>query len=172
MKNIVLISLSAALLAGTAHAEPKTRTSTFDGPKVSSSKTSVADKQAGTFSSDRETIRKKDGAVATTSRDRERTDTGVSGSGSHTGFGGKTSTYEYERTRTDDGWTTSGTATGPNGGDYSYSGNGTRTEDGRQAERSLDRNGAEIYRRTDNVSRSDGSVTRDTQVTRKQRRGK
>lgn len=172
MKKLIALSLTAALLAGAAQAKPVTRTSTFDGPKVSSNKTTVTDKRAGTFSSDRATTRKSDGAVSTTARDRQRTDTGVTGSGSHTGFGGKTSSYEYERTRTDDGWTTTGSGTGPNGGDYSYSGNGTRTENGREADRSLSRNGTEVYHRTDSVSRDNGTVTRDTSVTRKARHKK
>lgn len=170
MNKLIALSLTAVLVAGAAQAKPVTRSSTFDGPKVTSNKTTVTDKEAGTFSSDRASTRKSDGAVATTSRDRQRTDSGVTGSGSHTGYGGKTSSYEYERTRTDGGWTTTGSGTGPNGGDYSYSGNGTRTENGGHADRSLSRNDTEVYHRTDDVSRSNGTVTRDTSVTRKQRR--
>lgn len=172
MKHWIALSLTAALLAGAAQAKPVTRTSTFDGPKVSSGKTTVRDKQAGTLSSDRVSTRKSDGAVATSSRDRQRTDTGVTGSGSRTGYSGNSSSYEYERIRTDDGWTTSGSGTGPQGGDYSYEGTGTRTENGREADRSLSRNGTEVYHRTDSVQRDNGSVSRDTSVTRKQRRHK
>ena len=149
MKKLIAITLSATLLAGAAFAEPVTRTSTFDGPKASGTKTSVRDKEAGTFSSDKIVTRKSDGATATTERDRQRTDTGFTSSGSRTGFNGKTATYDYERTKTDKGWASSGTGTGPNGGEYSYTGSKTRT---------------------DTVSRSNGNVTRDTSVTRRQRK--
>ncbi len=170
MKKLIAFTLSTALLAGIAQAEPQTRTSTFDGPKASGTKTTIHDKAAGTFSSDKIVTRKSDGATATTERDRQRTDTGFTGSGSRTGFNGKTATYHYERTKTDNGWSATGSGTGPNGGEYSYSGSKTRTDNGFTANRSASRNGTEVYNRTDTVSRSDGNVTRDTSVTRRQRK--
>ncbi len=170
MKKLIAFTLTATLLTGTAFAEAQTRTSTFDGPKASGTKTTVRDKDAGTFSSDKIVIRKSDGAVATTSRDRQRTDTGFTSSGTRTGFNGQTSSYDYERTKTENGWTATGSGTGPKGGEYSYSGSKTRTDNGFTANRSASRNGTEVYNRTDTVSRSNGMVTRDTSVTRKQRK--
>ena len=90
MKKLIAFTLSAAFLAGIAQAEPATRTSTFDGPKASGTKTTVRNKDAGTFSSDKIVTRKSDGATATSERDRQRTDTGFTSSGSRTGFNGKT----------------------------------------------------------------------------------
>ena len=170
LRAIIDMEIPPAFLAGIAQAEPQTRTSTFDGPNASGSKTSVRDKEAGTFSSDKIVTRKSDGATATTERDRQRTDSGVTGSGSRNGFNGKTATYDYERTKTDNGWTATGSGTGPNGGEYNYTGSKTRAENGFTANRSASRNGNEIYNRTDTVSRSNGNVTRDTSVTRKQRK--
>ena len=46
MKKLIAITLSATLLAGAAFAEPVTRTSTFDGPKASGTKTTTTDSSA------------------------------------------------------------------------------------------------------------------------------
>jgi hypothetical protein len=166
MKYLITLPLIAFALAGAVQAEPKTRTSTFDGPNASSTKTTVHDKEAGTFTSDRDITRKSDGATASVNRERQRTENGVSGSGSATGFNGKSASYEYDRTRTDSGFATTGTATDRKGRSYEYDAYGRKTDTGREASRTVNRDGAQIYNRTDNVTHSGGTVSRNTNVTR------
>jgi hypothetical protein len=166
MKYLIALPLGALAFVGVAQAEPKTRTTTFDGPNATSTKTTVRDRHAGTFTSDRDITRKSDGATASVNRERQRTENGVSGSGSVTDFKGRSGSYEYDRTRTDNGFTTTGSATDRRGRSYQYDASGQRTENGREASRTVNRDGTQVYNRTDSVSRSGGQVTRNTNVTR------
>jgi hypothetical protein len=164
MKALLLAGMGALLATG---ALAQTRTQTFNGPKFEGSRTVTRDREAGTLSRDVEVTRKSDGAVATRSFDRRRTDDGVTASGSATNFKGQTRDWSYERSRTENGYTASGTSTGFNGQNYTFSGNGARTENGFNRSQTL-RNGAgeTLYDRQVAVSRANGQVSRQVNVTR------
>jgi hypothetical protein len=167
MKTMLLIAGAAALLATNAYAEPKTRTVTVDGPNYDGTRTIVRDKAAGTLTRDTDVVRARDGATASRDYSRTRTDTGVSVSGSQTGFGGKTGSFAYDRTRTETGSTTTGTATGRNGQSYALSGSRMKTETGHVANQNIvNGEGRTVYNRDASVSRSGGNVTRSVDVTR------
>jgi hypothetical protein len=164
---MLLIASAAALAATTATAEPVTKTVTVDRPNYDATRVVVRDKAAGTLTRDTDVIRERDGATASRDYSRTRTDSGVSVSGSATGFGGKSRSYDYNRTRTDTGSTTSGTATGRNGQRYTLSGSRTKTETGHVANQNIvNGNGRTVYNRDATVSRSGGNVTRSVDVTR------
>lgn len=116
MKTTISMAIGVAMLAGAASAEPVTRTTTFDGPKVSGSRVVTHDRAAGTHIREVDAVRKSDGAVASRDVTRTRTETGVVASGSAAGFAGRTRGFDYQRTRTDSGYIAQGTATGPRGG--------------------------------------------------------
>jgi len=97
MKATILLASVAALTATAATAEPRTRTKTFDGPNYDASRTVVRDREAGTLSRDTSVTRASDGAVATREFDRVRTGSGVTASGSATGFRGNTRSFERHR---------------------------------------------------------------------------
>jgi hypothetical protein len=97
MKALLLAGMGALLATG---AVAQTRTQTFDGPKFEGSRTVTRDREAGTLSRDVEVTRKSDGAVATRSFDRQRTENGVTASGGATNFKGQTRNWSYERERT------------------------------------------------------------------------
>jgi hypothetical protein len=164
MKALLLAGMGALLATG---AIAQTRTQTFDGPKFEGTHTVTRDRDAGTLSRDLEVTRKSDGAVATRSFDRQRTEDGVTASGSATNFKGQTRNWEYQRTRTENGYTASGQGTGFNGQSYTSSGNGERTANGFNRSQTL-RNGAgeTLYDRQVAVSRANGQVSRQVNVTR------
>lgn len=167
MKTVLIVLTVASLGATAAFAEPRTRTTTFEGPNATGTRTTVRDPAAGTLSRDTSVTRASDGATATRTYDRARTESGVTASGSATGFGGKTRSFDYERTRTDTGFTATGTATGRNGRTYDYS--GARTRDGAggyTANQSVTSGGASLYNRNVVQTRSNGQVNRSVTSTR------
>lgn len=169
MKAIILTATVAAFAATVASAAPVTRTTTVDRPNYEGSRTIVRDKAAGTVARDTEVTRKSDGATATREYDRARTETGVTASGSSTGFDGKTRSFDYTRTRTDTGYTATGRATGRDGQTYTGTGSRTRTETGYVGNRNIVNGaGATVYNRDVAVNRSGGQVTRSVDVTRAQ----
>jgi len=117
--KIVILAGAAALIAlpAAAYAQ-QSRTVTFDGPRYESTRSTTFDRETGTVSRDGELTRKSDGAVATRSYNRQRTDTGAVATGSATNFKGQTRGFEFERTRTERGYRGQGTATGFNGQSY------------------------------------------------------
>jgi len=121
MTKFLLAGIAAVLIAPTAAADPVTKTITVDTPRYEGTKTITRDQEAGSLSRDAELIRKSDGAVATRDYDRQRTDTGVTASGSTTRFNGDTRSFDYDRTRTAHGYNATGTLTGFNGNSYNYS---------------------------------------------------
>lgn len=158
----VLGLLAAPALAGT-------RTTTWDNDKFSGTRTIVHDRETGTHSRDAEITRKSDGAVATRSYDRQRTDTGFTASGTATGFNGRTRSFDLERTRTHGGSTTSGHYTGRRGETYNLSGSRSRTGNGFVANRNITNSrGATVYNRDVMVARANGQVTRSVNTTRDQ----
>lgn len=120
MTKYLLAGAAAAILASGALADPVTKTVTIDTPKYEGTKTYTRDKEEGTFSKDAELTRKSDGATATREYDRQRTDTGLTASGSTTRFNGDTRSFDYERTRTANGYDATGTLTRFNGESYDY----------------------------------------------------
>lgn len=161
MKTALIALTIASLGATAAFAEPRTRTTAFDGPNATGSRVTVRDPAAGTLSRDTSVTRTSDGATATRTYDRARTDTGVSASGSATGFGGKTRSFDYDRTRTDTGYTATGTATGRNGRTYDYSADRTRDgAGGYTGNRSVTSGGESLYNRNVVQTRSNGQVNR------------
>ena len=167
MKTISLIASAAALVATAAAAEPVTKTVTVDRPNYDAARVTARDKDAGTYTRDTDVIRERDGATASRDYRRTRTDSGVSVSGTQTGFAGKTRSFDYDRTRTDSGSTTTGSATGRKGQSYTLSGNRTRTDTGFTANQNVvNGNGQTVYNRDASVSRSGGNVTRSTNVMR------
>ncbi len=167
MKTILLISMAALAASGPAAAEPVIRTTIFDGPRVDATRVAVPDREAGTFKRDTTATRTSDGATASRTYDRTRTDSGVAVSGSATGFAGNTRSYAYERSRSDNGYTTGGTATGRNGQTYALAGQGTRTETGFTRSQSIaNASGRTLYQRDVVAARADGHVTRNVSVTR------
>ena len=120
MTKLVLTAASVALFAPAALADPVTKTVTIDTPKYEGTKTYTRDTDEGTFSKDAELTRKSDGATATREYDRQRSETGVTASGSTTRFNGSTRSFAYERTRTAHGHNAEGTLTRFNGQTYDY----------------------------------------------------
>ena len=121
MTKFLLAGIAAILMAPAAAADPVTKTITVDTPRYEGTKTITRDHEAGSLSRDAELTRKSDGAVATRDYDRQRTDTGVTASGSTTRFNGDTRSFDYDRTRTAHGYDATGTVTGFNGNSYDYS---------------------------------------------------
>lgn len=168
MKRIIILAGLSAL-ATAAVAEEKTRTVTFDGPRYEGTRTTTRDREAGSLSRDTSVTRKADGAVATREFDRQRTEGGVTASGSGTNFAGETRSFDYARTRTDTGATSSGHFTGHDGQTYTLSGNRTRTEGGFTANQNIvNGSGATVYNRDVSVSRANGQMSRSVDVTRAQ----
>jgi hypothetical protein len=170
MHRFHIVPALAAAIATPALAEPRTRTVTVDRPNYEGSRTTVRDPQAGTVSHDAEVARKSDGATATRSYDRVRTDTGFTASGSATGFDGKTRSFESTRTRTENGSVTNGTYTGRGAETYTLSGNRVRGEGGFSATQKIVKNssGETIYNRDITATRANGQISRSVNVTRKQ----
>jgi len=120
MTKLLLTAAAVALLAPSALADPVTKTVTIDTPKYEGTKTYTRDKEEGSFSKDAALTRKSDGATATREYDRQRTETGMTASGSTTRFDGDTRSFDYERTRTAHGYNAEGTLTRFNGQTYDY----------------------------------------------------
>lgn len=129
MKFVILTSAVLLAIPATAGAQ-QGRTVTFEGARYEGTRTTTIDRDAGTVSRDGELTRLSDGAVATRSYDRQRTDTGSVASGSTTNFSGQTRGYEFERTRTARGYRGEGTATGYDGQSYELRSAGRRGPNG------------------------------------------
>lgn len=163
MKTLITLPLFALALVTSAHAQTS-KTTTIEKPKGTATKTVIRDN--GNLTVDATATRASDGATAIRTRERTKTEDGVSGSGSQTGFNGKTRSYEYDRTRTEDGFTTTGSATDKQGRAYEYDAYGRKTETGRENSRTVLRDGAQVYNRTGSANRADGQIQRDVHVTR------
>ncbi|MBB5685555.1 hypothetical protein [Sphingobium boeckii] len=169
MKTLLIIPALVMLTATPALAAPTTRTMTVDKPNFEGSKTVTRDPETRTVARDTEVTRKSDGATATRSYDRAPTESGMSASGSATGFNGKTRSFEVDRSRTDTGYVASGTATGGNGGTYALSASRDRTETGYVSNRNVTNGAGEtVYNKDKSVSRANGQLSRSVDVTRKQ----
>lgn len=167
MKTLYIALGAVALTASPGFAQT-TRTVTIDTPRVEGERTITRDPATGTVARDAELTRKSDGATATRSYDRQRTETGVTASGSSTGFGGRTRSFDYERVRDGNGgFTSNGTVTRRDGETFTGTGSRTRTDDGFTSNRNvLNGAGETVYNRDASVSRSNGQVRRSVDVTR------
>ncbi len=167
MNKLLIAVIASTLCAGSALADPVTKTVTIDKPNFEGSRTVIRDKDAGTLSRDSELTRKSDGATATRSYDRARTDDGFTASGSSTNLRGQTRSFNLDRSRNQTGATTTGTYTGRGGETFGLSGNRTRNDTGFTANQSVTNSAGErVYNRDRSVSRAGGQVTRSTNVTR------
>lgn len=167
MKTSILIATAALAVSGAAVAEPVTRTTTYDGPKVDATRVAVRNEASGTYSRDATATRASDGATASRAYDRARTDTGVAVSQSATGFVGNTRSYAYERGRTDNGDATSGTAIGRNSETYTLAGQAIRTNTGSTRSQSVtNESGATFYDRNVVALQSDVQFNRNVSLTR------
>ena len=167
MNKLLIAAIASTLFAGSALADPVTKTVTIDKPNFEGSRTVVRDKEAGTLSRDSELTRKSDDATAMRSYDRARTDDGFTASGSSTNLRGQTRSFNLDRSRYQTGATTTGTYTGRGGETYGLSGNRTRTDTGFTANQSVTNSAGErVYNRDRSVSRAGGQVTRSANVTR------
>lgn len=165
----LLFAGAALALAGTAMAQPVTRTQTHDGPNYQASRTTTVDSATGTATRQGQATRKSDGAVATRDVTSQRTETGRTTSGTATNFAGETRSWQVDHTRTADGYTASGSATGFNGQSYGYAAEGRRTADGYSRSRTLtDSAGAVVASRQASGTRANGQVSRQTSSTRPQ----
>lgn len=140
MKFVILTSAVLLALPAAASAQ-QGRTVTFEGSRYEGTRTTTVDRQAGTVSRDGELTRLSDGAVATRSYDRQRTDTGSVSSGNTTNFQGQTRGFGFERTRTARGYRGEGTATGYDGQSYELRSAGRRGPNGGVVRRQSVRNG-------------------------------
>ena len=105
MRMILAAAAFALALAGSAAAEPKSRTKSFTGEKYSGTRTTTVDRSAGSLSRSTAVTRAADGATASGSYARQRTANGFTATGSRTGFGGETWNYAASGTSTEDAFT-------------------------------------------------------------------
>ncbi len=122
---VVVLGMSTMALA-----EAVTRTISVDTPRYEGTRTITRDREAGSLERDATLTRTADGAVATRSFDRQRTDQGASLSGSTTRFEGATRSFEAERHRTARGYRTEGSVVGYDGQTYAYHAGARRTPNG------------------------------------------
>lgn len=168
LQALAFTPMLAVALASPATAQT-TKTTVVDTPQYNGSRTVTIDREAGTVARDASVTRKSDGALATSEYDRARTETGVTASGSQTGFGGKTRSFDYTRDRTDTGSVATGTVTRGNGETLTYNGTRTRGDGSFAAEQSVTgSDGASLYNRQVTASRADGQVSRSATTTRAQ----
>ncbi|MGB5484003.1 hypothetical protein [Parasphingorhabdus sp.] len=165
MKNFVILSLTAMLVASPALAE-RSKTVTVDNEKVSGTKTVTRDGQ-GNVAMAGELTRKQDGATATRDYNRTRTEDGWTASGQQTDFKDRSSGFDYQRSRTETGFEASGTGYNRRGDEFDYSAYGIRGEDSRERGRNVTRNGTVVYDRLDTATRNEaGQIVRNSTVTR------
>lgn len=169
MKTALTLATIAALVAVPAAAQ-QTRTKTYDGPNVSAETTTTVDREAGTIDRDRSATNKNTGETASSTFNRQRTETGAVVSGSQTGFKGRTRGFEGERVRNENGSTFEGTATGRGGQEYGLFGSRSRDGQGNSSasQRVTNSAGDTVYGRDRTTTRSNGQVNRTTNTTRKQ----
>ena len=129
MKIRTVLVLAAGLAATPALAQ-QSKTVTVDAPRYEGTRTATYDHDEHTLTRETDVTRKSDGATASSSFERQRTDEGVTRDRTRTDFEGRTSSTGYERSRTADGWEAEGQQIRRNGTVADYTGQGTRTENG------------------------------------------
>lgn len=175
MKILVLTGAAALIALPTLAAAQQSRTVTFAGPRYEGARTTTVDREAGAVSRDGEVTRLNDGATASRSYDRQRTETGSTATGGATNFEGQSRGFELERTRTEHGYRGEGSATGFNGQSYELNSAGRRGANGGHVRRQGVRNsdGELVAGRRVAVRRGDnGGVVRRSQSFRAPRGGR
>ena len=167
MKYFALAPAVAAMLSMPALAEPQTKTVTVDTPRFAGEKVVTRDREAGTLNKDASVTRKSDGAVATSTFERARTEDGWIMGGEQTDFQGRTRSFDAERRRVEGGFRTTGTATGRNGETYDYRAGRQKRENGFVAGRQVTNSAGEtVYGKRTRVRNVDGKIVRRTQSVR------
>lgn len=166
--RLMLASLTALALAVPAAAQDKTRIQTFEGPNVAASKAVTVNKDTGTATRDREVTNLNTGNTASSSAERQRTETGSTIGVVQTGPKGRTRSVEGERTRTENGSTFTGTATGRGGESLGLAGSRSRDGQGNSAARQsiTNSNGETLAAHNLTTTRADGQVSRNVTRTR------
>lgn len=173
MRTLALTLIAVGLgLPAAALAEPRTRTVIIDSPRFEGSRTATRDREAGTLSRDAEITRRSDGATRTREYERQRTDSGVTASGSTTRFNGNTRSFDYSRQRTANGYRAEGNVTRFNGQTYEYSAAGRLTPSGFVRRQGLRNSDGDLVagRRVAVRQRANGSVVRRSTSIRPGRR--
>lgn len=166
MQSHVAMTLLLLFTATGASAQ-SSRTSTVDSPNFSGSRTTTIDPATGTASRDGTVVRKSDGAVATRSVDRTRTDSGVTIEGNASNFAGETRSVDYARTRTDTGSTATGSFTRRNGETLTYQGSSARGDGSFATQQQVTgANGQSLYARTATSTRTEAGINRSVNTTR------
>jgi len=166
MKPLMILPIVASVLAGPVLAQ-QSKTVTIDTPRFEGERTITRDREAGTYDSNGNLIRKRDGAEASHEYNRTRNSNGWESSGSQTDFQGRTRSFEYERQRTGNGYRARGTATSRNGETYNYKAGARKTENGYvKGRRITDGNGNVVYGKRVQARRVDGQVQKRVTVKR------
>lgn len=164
-------ALTALALAMPVAAQDKSRSKTYEGPNVSATQTTTANRETGTITREGTVTHRETGATATSSALRQRTDTGATVSAVQTGPGGKSRSLQGERTRTENGSTFSGTATGAKGQTYGLAGSRSRDGAGNsQASQSVTNAAGQTIAARDRVT-TRGNGQSATTVTRSRPKG-
>lgn len=158
--RIMLAALTAVTLAVPAAAQDKTRTKTWEGPRVTGVETTTVNRDTGTATRDREVTNRTTGATASSSAVRQKTETGSTVSVIQTGPKGNSRSLEGERTRTESGSTFTGTATDARGNVYGI--DRSRSRDGQgnfsSSQRVTNAAGETLASRDRVTTRSNGQV--------------
>jgi len=153
MKTSTVLVLAAASLVATPAAAQQTRTVTVDAPRYDATQTSTYDRDTHTVTRETDLTRASDGAMASSSFERQRTDEGVTRDRTSTDFAGRESSTSYERRRTEGGWESEGQHVRRDGVVADYQGQGTRTDTGYIAHQSRSVDGRPAGSRTVERSR-------------------
>jgi hypothetical protein len=143
----VLILATAGLAAAPALAQ-QSRTVTVDAPRYEGTRTATHDPDEHTLTRETDITRKSDGATASSSFERQRTDDGVTRERTSTDFEGRTSSTSSERRRTADGSESEAQHVRRDGTVADYTGQRTRTENGSVAHQTRSVNGQPAGERT------------------------
>ena len=103
IEDIYSVASAALAPSGAAVAEPVTRSTSYDGPKVDATRVAVRNEASGAYNRNTTAIRASEGATASRTYDRAYTDTGLAVSASATGVAGNTRSHAYERSGMDTG---------------------------------------------------------------------
>ena len=152
MKLRTALVLAATGLAAAPAAAQQDRTVTVDAPQYEGTRTSTYDRDEKTLTRETQVTRKSDGATASSSLERQRTEDGVARERTSTDFQGRPSSTSYERQHNGDGWMAEGQHVRRDGTVADYTGQGTRTENGRVVQQTRSVNGQPAGSRTATVT--------------------
>jgi hypothetical protein len=168
---MMIAPLAALTLAIPAGAQEQTRTRTYDGPNVSAVQTTTVNPETGTATRDGHVTNLNTGNTASSSAERQRTDSGAAIEVVQTGPQGNSRSLSGERTRTANGSTFSGAATGAGGETYGLQGSRSRAGRGNsQASQSITNSAGDVLAsRSRSTTRAPGQVNRSVARSRRPR---